>query len=139
MNISVNYTDTDVAKALSKIIKDSNAEEFVKLLTPMICDSSQGVNHFFKLMLGNKLPYVIPEGTLCKISINSIGYGIDKEATRQKFADMDDKIVVTIKEFRGYHQYSEYVVEYTGVVAAGTTRVNTDYVAEKDLEVIEEF
>ena len=139
MNISVNYTDTDVAKALSKIIKDSNAEEFVKLLTPMICDSSQGVNHFFKLMLCNKLPYVIPEGTLCKISINSIGYGIDKEATRQKFADMDDKIVVTIKEFRGYHQYAEYVVEYTGVVAAGTTRVNTDYVAEKDLEVIEEF
>jgi hypothetical protein len=139
MKISVNYDDTDVAKALSKIIKDPNSEEFVKLLTPMICDSSQGVNHFFKLMLGNKLPYVIPEGTLCKISINSIGYGIDKEATRQKFADMDDKIVVTIKEFRGYHQYAEYVVEYTGVVAAGTTRVNTDYVAEKDLEVIEEF
>ena len=139
MKISVNYDDTDVAKALSKIIKDPNSEEFVKLLTPMICDSSQGVNHFFKLMIGNKLPYVIPEGTLCKISINSIGYGIDKEATRQKFADMDDKIVVTIKEFRGYHQYAEYVVEYTGVVAAGTTRVNTDYVAEKDLEVIEEF
>jgi hypothetical protein len=139
MNINVNYTDTDLAKALAKIIKDSNSEEFVKLLTPMICDSSQGVNHFFKLMIGNKLPYVIPNGTLCKISINSIGYGIDKEATREKFADIDDKIVVTIKEFRGYHQYSEYVVEYTGVVAAGTTRVNTDYVSEKDLEVIEEF
>ena len=139
MNISVNYTDTDVAKALAKIVKDSNSEEFVKLLTPMICDSSQGVNHFFKLMLGNKLPDVIPNGTLCKMSVNNLGYGIDKEATRQKFADMDDKIVVTVKEFRGYHQYSEYVVEYTGVIAAGTTKVNTDYIAEKDLEVIEEF
>lgn len=139
MNISVTYDDSDVAKALSKIIKDPNAEEFVKLLTPMICDSSQGVNQFFKLMIGNKLPYVIPNGTYCRISINSIGYGIDKELTRQKFADADDKIIVTIKEFRGYHQYSEYVVEYTGVIAAGTTRVNTDYVAEKDLEVIEDF
>ena len=139
MNISVNYTDTDVAKALAKIVKDSNSEEFVKLLTPMICDSSQGVNHFFKLMIGNKLPEIIPNGTLCKMSVNNLGYGIDKEATRQKFADMDDKIVVTVKEFRGYHQYSEYVVEYTGVIAAGTTKVNTDYIAEKDLEVIEEF
>ena len=139
MKVSVNYDDTDVTKALSKIIKDSNAEEFVKLLTPMICDSSQGVNHFFKLMIGNKLPYVIPNGTLCKMSVNNLGYGIDKELTRQKFADLDDKIVVTIKEFRGYHQYSEYIVEYTGVIAAGTTRASTDYIAEKDLEVIEEF
>ena len=32
MRVTVNYEDTDVAKALSKIIKDSNAEEFVKLL-----------------------------------------------------------------------------------------------------------
>lgn len=139
MKVNVTYDDTDVAKALSKIIKDSNSEEFVKLLTPMICDSSQGVNHFFKLMIGNKLPEIIPNGTLCKMSVNNLGYGIDKEATRQKFADMDDKIVVTVKEFRGYHQYSEYVVEYTGVIAAGTTKVNTDYIAEKDLEVIEEF
>lgn len=139
MKVNVTYDDTDVAKTLSKIIKDSNSEEFVKLLTPMICDNSQGVNHFFKLMIGNKLPEIIPNGTLCKMSVNNLGYGIDKEATRQKFADMDDKIVVTVKEFRGYHQYSEYVVEYTGVIAAGTTKVNTDYIAEKDLEVIEEF
>jgi hypothetical protein len=47
MKISVTYDDTDVAKALSKIIKDPNAEEFVKLLTPMICGSSQTCDHFF--------------------------------------------------------------------------------------------
>jgi len=45
MRISVNYDDTDVAKAFSKIIKDSNAEEFVKLLTPMICSSSHACDH----------------------------------------------------------------------------------------------
>ena len=69
MKISVTYDDTDVAKALSKIIKDPNSEEFVKLLTPMICTSQQGTEHFFKLMLGNKLPEPIPIGTLCKVSI----------------------------------------------------------------------
>jgi hypothetical protein len=86
MRISVTYDDTDVAKAFSKIIKDPNAEEFVKLLTPMICTSQQGTEHFFKLMLGNKLPDLIPDGTLCKVPVASLGYGSNKEAIREKFA-----------------------------------------------------
>ena len=32
MNITVKYEETDVAKALEKIIKDSNSAEFVKVL-----------------------------------------------------------------------------------------------------------
>lgn len=139
MRISVNYDDTDVAKALSKIIKDSNAEEFVKLFTPMICSSSQACDHFFKLMLGNKLPDVIPNGTLCKISVNQLGYGCNKDAIREKFADEDDKVVVTIKDFRGYHEYSEYHIEYTDVLDSGATKKDTNYVQAKDLEILEEF
>jgi hypothetical protein len=139
MRVTVNYEDTDVAKALSKIIKDSNAEEFVKLLTPILCNSSYGVEHFFKLMIGNKLPDIIPIGTLCKMDVLNVGYGMDKVLTKQKFADQDDKIVVTIKEFRGYHEYSPYIVEYTGVVGTGTTKLDTVYLREDQLEVIEEF
>ena len=139
MRISVNYDDTDVAKALSKIIKDSNAEEFVKLLTPMICGSSQTCDHFFKLMLGNKLPDVIPNGTLCKMHYSNLGYGVDREATRDKFADQDENITVTVKEFRGYHEYSAYTIECMVVIAGGQTRLETTYVQAKDLEVIEEF
>jgi hypothetical protein len=139
MRVTVNYEDTDVAKALSKIIKDSNAEEFVKLLTPILCNSSYGVEHFFKLMIGNKLPDIIPIGTLCKMDVLNVGYGMDKELTKQKFADQDDKIVVNVKEFRGYHEYSPYIVEYTGVVGTGTTKLDTVYLREDQLEVIEEF
>ena len=139
MKISVNYDDTDVAKAFSKIIKDLNAQEFVKLLTPMICSSSQACDYFFKLMLGNKLPDIIPNGTLCKISVNDLGYGSHKDAIREKFADENDKVVVTVKEFRGYHEYSEYVIEYTDVLDSGATKKDTTYVQARDLEVIEEF
>jgi hypothetical protein len=139
MKISVNYEDTDVAKALSKIIKDSNSEEFVKLFTPMICTSSQTCEHFFKLMLGNKLPDVIPNGTLCKISVNNLGYGSHKDAIREKFADENDKVVVTVKEFRGFHEYSEYHIEYNDVLDSGVIKKDTTYVQAKDLEVIEEF
>ena len=49
MKVSVNYEDTDVATALAKIIKDPNSAEFVKLLTPMLCSSSEAIQHFFKL------------------------------------------------------------------------------------------
>ena len=139
MRISVNYDDTDVAKALGKIIKDSNAEEFVKLLTPMICSSSHACDHFFKLMLGSKLPDVIPNGTLCKVHVANLGYGVNRDAIREKFADDDDKVVVTVREFRGYHEYSEYHIEYTNVLDNGTTKKDSTYVQAKDLEVIEEF
>lgn len=139
MRISVTYDDTDVAKAFSKIIKDPNAEEFVKLLTPMICTSQQGTEHFFKLMLGNKLPDLIPDGTLCKVPVASLGYGSNKEAIREKFADEDGKVVVTVKEFRGFHEYSQYHIEYTDVLDNGTTKKDSTYVQAKDLEIVEEF
>lgn len=139
MRISVNYDDTDVAKALSKIIKDSNAEEFVKLLTPMICTSQHASEYFFKLMLGNKLPDVIPNGTLCKISVSNLGYSSHKDAIREKFADENDRVVVTVKDFRGYHEYSEYHIEYTDILDSGATKKDTTYVQARDLEVIEEF
>jgi len=139
MRISVNYEETDVAKALGKIIKDSNSEEFVKLLTPMICSSQQATEHFFKLMLGNKLPDVIPDGTLCKVSVASLGYGSNKDMIRQVYADDEDKVIVTIIDFRGYHEYSQYHIEYTDVLDNGTTKKDTTYVQYKELEVIEEF
>lgn len=139
MKVNVTYDDTDVAKALGRIIKDSNSEEFVKLLTPMICSSSQAVDHFFKLMLGNKLPDIIPNGTLCKMYYGNLGYGVDKEATKDNFADQDENVTVIIKEFRGYHEYSSYTVECMVITAAGLTRLDTTCVQTKDLEVIEEF
>jgi hypothetical protein len=139
MNISVTYDDTDIAKALAKIIKDPNAEQFVKLLTPMICTSQYGTEHFFKLLIGNKLPEVIPNGTHCRMSISNIGYGVDKELTKREFADSYDNIIVTVKEFRGHHEYSQYVVEYVAVVGMGTNKRDTTYVRGSELEVIEDF
>jgi hypothetical protein len=139
MRISVTYENSDVAKALGRIIKDPNVEEFVKLITPMICTSQYATEYFFKLMLGNKLPDVIPDGTLCKLSVNSLSYSSNKKAIKERFGDEDGKVVVTIKEFRGYHEYSQYHIEYTDVLDNGTTKRDTVYVQHKDLEVIEEF
>jgi hypothetical protein len=71
--------------------------------------------------------------------VSSIGYGMDKQATTQKYADSDGCIIVTVKDFRGYHEYSQYTVEYTGITNAGDTRKDTTYVRETEIEVIEDF
>jgi hypothetical protein len=139
MRISVNYDETDVAKALSKIIKDSNSEEFIKLITPMICSSQQATEYFFKLTIGNKLPDTIPDGTLCRMPVSTIGYGMDKALTREKYADSDGCIIVTVRDFRGYHEYSQYHVEYTGIDDKGNVKKDSTYVRANELEVIEDF
>ena len=139
MHITVTYEDSDVAKALAKIVKDPNAEEFVKLLTPMICNSSSAVQYFFKLMIGSKLPEVIPDGSLCKIKVDNLGYGSRKDLIREKFADSDDKVIVMVAQFRGYHEYSEYSIEYKNVLENGDTKTETTYVTSRELEIIDDF
>jgi hypothetical protein len=139
MKVSVTYDDSDVARALEKVIKDPNAKEFVKLLTPMICSNSAAVDYFFKLMLGNKLPEVIPDGTLCKIKVDRLGYGSNKNAIRERFADDEDNVIVTVKQFRGYHEYSQYHIAYKNVLDDGTIKDDNTYVGSNELEIIEEF
>jgi hypothetical protein len=139
MKISVNYEDTDVAKALGTIINHPNKDEFVKLLTPILCGSSDATNYFFKLLIGDTLPEVIPNGTLCKIKVDRLGYSSNKDEIRKKFADDEDKVLVTVKEFRGYHEYSQYHIEYGNVLSDSTVEKDTTYVSAKELEVIEEF
>jgi hypothetical protein len=139
MKVSVNYEDTDVATALAKIIKDPNSAEFVKLLTPMLCSSSEGIQHFFKLMIGNKLPYIIPNSTLCWMEVTKLSYGANQDLLIESDLCVDGNIMVSVFNFRGYHEYSPYVVEYTNILPDGTRKRDTTYTSVEYLEVIEEI
>ena len=139
MNVSVTYDDSDVATALDSIMDHHNTKEFVKLLTPMLCQSSQATTLFFKLMLGNKLPDVIPVGTLCKTHVNNLGYGSNKENIKNKYGDQDGNITVRVGEFKGYHDYSNYVIHYTNVNDNGSEKKDYTHVQADALEIIEEL
>lgn len=139
MNVSVTYDDSDVATALDSIMEHHNAKEFVKLLTPMLCQSSQATTLFFKLILGNKLPDIIPAGTLCKTNVNNLGYGSNKEHIKDKYGDQDGNVVVRVGEFKGYHDYSNYVIHYTNVNDNGSEKQDYTHVQADALEVIEEI
>ena len=139
MRISVSYEDSDVAKALESIIKHPNSKEFVKLLTPMLCSSSEGIQYFFKLMIGNELPKVIPKGTLCYMPINQISYSANKDLIGNSDLCIDDNIIVSIQDFRGYHEYSAYIVEYTNILDDGTRKKEITYTSVEYLTVIDEI
>ena len=139
MKISVSYEDSDVAKALESIIKHPNSKEFVKLLTPMLCSSSQGIQHFFKLMISNKLPEVIPVGTLCYMPINQMSYSSNKELVANSDLCIDNNIIVSIQGFRGYHEYSDYMVEHTTILEDGTRKKEITYTSTEYLTVIDEI
>lgn len=139
MQRSVTYEDSDVAKGLDLIIKHENKQEFIKLLTPMICAYHPAVDHMFKLLIGHKLPEVFPIGALCKIKVEQLGYGANKDLITARFADTDDTIVVTVKEFRGYHEWAPYVCEYTNVYEDGSTSKERAYIQSNELELIKEL
>ena len=140
MRISVDYNDSDVAKVLSELIKHKNKDEFIKLLTPYLSADSKVIQHIFKLLIdGNKLPEVIPNGSLCKIHVDNLGYGSNREAIKDTLADSDDTVIVTIKRFIGYHGYSHYEIEYTNAMLDGTTSIESCNAAMNELELVEEF
>jgi hypothetical protein len=139
MKVSVNYEDTDVAKALESIIKHPNSAEFVKLLTPMLCNTSEGIQHFFKLLIGSKLPAVIPNSTLCWMDVTKLSYGAYQDMIKESDLCVDGNIMVTVSSFRGYHEYSPYVIEFTNILPDGTRKKDTTYTSADYLTVIEEI
>ena len=139
--ISVTYEESDVAKSLEQIINHPNSEEIVKLMTPLICESERAATHFFRVLIGNKLPDVIPNGTLVRIPIDKLGYlpvGSKDELSASKFADAEGRIIGKVRGFRGYHEYSRYIVEYTNIVG-GIEKIDTRYLDDSDFEIFEEF
>jgi hypothetical protein len=140
MQISVTYDDSDLARALSSMINHPNKEEFVKLLTPLICSSHKGSDYFFRLLIDGKLPNVIPINSLCKVHIKNLGYGVNKEALLQSsLCDDQEKVIARVKDFRGWHEYSQYTIEYSNINKMGQTIKETTYVNSEDLECIEEI
>ena len=141
MNVSVTYEDSDIALALENIIEHHNHKEFVKLLTPLLCQNSQATTWFFKLMLGNKLPEVIPNGSLCRISVQDLDYNANKSGLmKTHLVDEEDKVIARVKEFRGWHEHSNYVVRYTNWHHDNDREYEeSSYVQAYALEVINEL
>lgn len=140
MKVSVNLEDTDVYNVLSSMIDHPNKEDYLKLLVPLICESHKAVDWFFRLHLGGKLPKILEEGTLCYVSIDALGYDVNKSMIKQStYCNEKEQTVCRIKQFRGYHNYGTYTIVFTDFTASGEEHERTTAVEAEALEPIEEI
>lgn len=140
MNISVQFEESDLHKLLSDMIVHPNKEEYLKLLVPILCESHKASDWFFRLHMGKTLPEIIPKGTLCYIKVANLGYDSNKDLIRNSnLCNEQDKVICTIKEFKGYHNYSMYTIGYTNVNDNGDYIEATSSTDHASLEIILEF
>jgi hypothetical protein len=138
--IHLELEETDLYNALKQMINHPNAEEITKLLTPFIGSSSDCTKWLFKLILGRKLPDIIPVGTICLTHVNNLSYEINKPKTiESSLSDNNGMIACTIKEFRGFHDWRQYGVESNGIDSSGVVKTFTSYLMTEQLEIMEEF
>jgi hypothetical protein len=138
--IHLEFDETDLYNTLKSMINHPNAEEITKLLTPFIGSSSDCTKWLFKLILGRKLPDIIPVGTICLTHVNNLSYEINKPKTIESdLSDNNGMIACTIKEFRGFHDWKHYEVESLGIDSQSTQQTFSSYLMADTLEIMEEF
>jgi hypothetical protein len=140
MKIHLEFDETDLYNTLKSMINHPNAEEITKLLTPFIGGSSDCSKWLFKLILGRKLPDIIPVGTICLTHVNNLSYEINKPKTIESdLSDNNGMIACTIKEFRGFHDWKHYEVESLGIDDKGIQKTFSSYLMADTLQIMEEF
>jgi hypothetical protein len=140
MKIHLEFDETDLYNTLKSMINHPNGEEITKLLTPFIGSSPDCTKWLFKLILGRKLPDIIPVGTICLTHVNNLSYEIDKPKTiESELSDNNGMIACTIKEFRGFHDWKHYEVESLGLDDKGIQKTFSSYLMADTLEIMEEF
>jgi hypothetical protein len=138
--IHLEFDETDLYNTLKSMINHPNGEEITKLLTPFIGGSPDCTKWLFKLILGRKLPDIIPVGTICLTHVNNLSYEINKPKTIESdLSDNNGMIACTIKEFRGFHDWRQYGVESLGLDDKGIQKTFTSYLMTEQLEIMEEF
>jgi hypothetical protein len=138
--IHLEFDETDLYNTLKSMINHPNGEEITKLLTPFIGGSPDCSKWLFKLILGRKLPDIIPTGTICLTHVNNLSYEINKPKTIESdLSDNTGMIACTIKEFRGFHDWKHYEVESLGLDDKGIQKTFSSYLMADTLEIMEEF
>ena len=113
ISIFVEYKDTEIAKSLESIIKSPYKDDFVKLLTPMLCTSEPALKLFTKIFTGNGLEEPIPNNTSVYINIDKLGWGVDVDDVKNTGrVRKDNTILASISKFCGYHTPFQYEISF---------------------------
>ena len=139
--INLELDETDLYNAIRGIISHNNADEIAKFLSYSIGQSPMASSIFFKTYLGDVSPTVLPVGSMIKVDASGLSWRVNIHRMReQNIADEAGNCVAIIKEFRGFHDTSNYYVSFTNVNDEGNPFEDTGFITYKEvLEVIEEL
>lgn len=134
----IEFDETDVARILKKIICGDNRDEMVRLMTPIICDEPYAVELLAKLFIGHTLPKVIPNGSLCRVKYDDLGYVSQSKIVLFKDNCDNEQLIGIVDGFKGYHR-DLYKVVFKLKDSNGNITEEYMHVRSENIEVIKEL
>jgi len=139
--IRVELEETDLFNAIKKIIDHPNRVEIAKTLTTIIAPNERLSSIFFKTYFGGAAPEVLPNGTMITVNPRELSYKANVEGMKKLgLLNISGHATALIKEFKGFGDYTTYIVNFMNVDDNDKTFEDTGFVAYNQvLSVIEEL
>ena len=139
--IKVELEETDLFNAIKKIIDHPNRVEIAKALTSIIAPNERLSSIFFKTYFMGAAPEVLPNGTMITVNPRDLSYKANVEGMKKLgLLNISGHATALIKEFKGFGDYTTYLVNFMNVDDNDKTFEDTGFVAYNQvLSVIEEL
>jgi hypothetical protein len=139
--IRVELEETDLFNAIKKIIDHPNRVEIAKALTSIIAPNERLSSIFFKTYFMGAAPEVLPNGTMITVNPRDLSYKANVEGMKKLgLLNISGHATALIKEFKGFGDYTTYLVNFMNVDDNDKTFEDTGFVAYNQvLSVIEEL
>lgn len=139
--IKVELEETDIFNAIKKIIDHPNRVEIAKALTSIIAPNERLSSIFFKTYFMGNAPEVLLNGTMITVNPRDLSYKANIDGMKKLgLLNISGHATALIKEFKGFGDYTTYLVNFMNVDDNDETFEDTGFVAYNQiLSVVEEL
>jgi len=139
--IKLELEETDLFNAIKKIIDHPNRVEIAKALTSILAPNERLSSIFFKTYFGSSAPQILPEGTMITVNPRDLSYKANIDGMKKLgLLNISGHATAIVKEFKGFHDYTTYIVNFMNVDENNKTFEDTGFIAYNQIEsIIEEL
>jgi len=139
--IKLELEETDLFNAIKKIIDHPNRVEIAKALTSILAPNERLSSIFFKTYFGSSAPQILPEGTMITVNPRDLSYKANIDGMKKLgLLNISGHATAIVKEFKGFHDYTTYIVNFMNVDENNKTFEDTGFIAYNQVEsIIEEL
>ena len=135
--IKLELEETDLFNAVKKIINHPNGEEISKALTSIIAPNERLTSIFFKTYFMGMAPEILPNGTMITVSPRDLSYKANIDGMKRLgLLNISGHATAIVKEFKGFHDFTTYIVNFMNVDENDKTFEDTGFIAYNQVESI---